>query len=118
MQAKLRNTDTILESFLNIDNIQGNNESYKTMSDFIKGKNDITITDAKQTLHNVMSLNVDYHIIIKNIMKFLKIEKMKPEKICEIHEAISEADIMCVNGSKIVICLEYLIFKLKNIINS
>lgn len=118
MQAKLRNNDTILESFLDIDNIQGNNESYKLMSDFIKGKNGITVTDTKQTLHNVMSMNVDYNIIIKNIMKLLKIEKMKPEKICEMHEAISEADIMCVNGSKIVICLEYLIFKLKNIFNS
>lgn len=117
MQAKLRNHDTILETFLDIDNIQGNNESYKLMSDFIKGKNG-TVTDAKQTLHNVMSMNVDYPIIIKNIMKLLKIEKMKPEKICEMHQAISETDIMCVNGSKIVICLEYLIFRLKNIVNS
>lgn len=118
MQAKLRNNDTILEAFLEIDNIQGNNESYDLMADFIKGKNGISVVDAKQTLHNVMSMNVDYHIIIKNIMKLLKIEKMNPEKICKMHQAISETDIMCVNGSKIVICLEYLVFRLKNIVSS
>lgn len=117
MQAKLKNNDTILESFLDIDNLHKNNESYKLISDFIKGKSGISAIDAKRMLHNIMSTNVNYDIIIKNIVKNLKVDKMKPQKICDVHKAISDADIMCINGSKIVICLEYLMFRLKNIIN-
>ena len=118
MQAKLRNNDTIPESFLDIDNLHRNNESYKLISDFIKGKSGISAIDAKQMLHNIMSTNVNYDIIIKNVVKNLKVDKMKPQKICDVHQAISDVDVMCINGSKIVICLEYLMFRLKNIINN
>lgn len=117
-QAKLRRKDTMLETFLDIDNIAPNDTSYKLLSDFIKGKSDVTAADAKQTMHNIMSLNINYDIIMKNVLSLLNIGKMKPEKIHEICTAVSEADIMCIQGSKIVICLEYFMFKLKSIISN
>lgn len=117
-QSKLKKNENMLTAFLDLDGIQSNEQSYILISDFIKGKKTHTPTDVKQTLHNLMSTNVNYETIMKNILKSLKCEKMKIEKVVLIHETASTADIMCINGSKIVICLEYFIFRLRNIMSN
>lgn len=113
-QAKLRNYDDMISVFLDMDGISPNANNYTLVCDFIRNKHD-NVVDMKQSLHDILSTNVTPETIIKNILKTLKIPKTK---IQQVYELASSVDVMCVNGSKVVITLEYFVFKLKIILKS
>jgi len=79
--------------------------AYVFIKDFIKfNKN---FQKMKDSLYELLSYNIDYIQIIKNIIKYCKTDDISIS-INLFHHA-HNADLMCVSASKKLICLEYFI---------
>lgn len=102
--------DVLLKHDANINKTSTLNECYNVLKDFIKGKNK-NILNMKNALHELLSYNIDYLQIIKNIISIINVKNN-----IKLWKLASEVNIQCINCSKTLICLEYFVLKARTCI--
>lgn len=103
----------ILDTFLDIEKNKSKiHDCYINIIAFIRGTK--SLSKMKESLHELLSYNIDYTQIIKNIIKKLNVKDHL--KSMNIWEVSSHVNYMCLTSSKILICLEYFIVKVKTCI--
>ena len=105
----------ISKSLIKIDNAIFNNFNYKTINDFIT-KKPTNIPELRNSLYEILSCNVNHSDIIKNIISNLKLDWSNNKLLNSIYELSSKVDIMCINGSKDIINLEYFVICCKELL--
>ena len=100
----------ISNTLLAYDGINYNINNYKVLIDFIN-KNTISIPTMRNSLYDILSCNIKHNEIIKHIVSNLKFKT--PEIQHKIIELAADVDIMCIEGSKDIINLEYFVISCK-----
>lgn len=100
--------DGISKSLIKLDNANFNMIHYKTINDFIT-KKPMNIPNMRNALYEILSCNGTHPEIIHNIISHLKLNKSPIDIVHRVHELASRVDMMCVQGSKDIINLEYFV---------